>query len=73
MEKKIKPFWVMSVNNWICDADYNGKRLKEKHPVPSFRRFYFIRKMDKLKYFSTRDGITNEDLVNKCLSQNQTT
>lgn len=65
-----KKFWVMSVNNWICDASYNGKELKSAHPFPSFRKFYFIRTIEDLRGFSLRDGISNEDLCKKLLTPN---
>lgn len=62
-----KKFWVVSVNNYLCDASYNGKELKLKHSFPSFRKFTFIKSWDELKYFTKRDEITNEELVNNCL------
>lgn len=67
--EKFKKFWVMEINNWICDAAYNGKQLKEKHPVPSFRKFWFIKSAEDLKGFSKRNNITNENLVTKLLEQ----
>jgi len=66
---KFKKFWVVSVNNYLCDASYSGKELKERHYVPSFRKFTFIRSMDDLKCFSVRKEISNEDLVNERLNQ----
>ena len=65
-------FWVMSVNNWICDADYSCKKLKERRPMPSFRKFYFIREWDELNHFTPHKEISNIDLVTKLL-QNETT
>jgi len=67
MNDKFKPFWVVSVNNYLCDASYSGKELKAKHLTPSFRKFHFIRSMDELKYFTKRDEISNEELVKRCL------
>lgn len=63
-----KKFWVVSVNNWICDASYNGKELKAKHPVPSFREFHFIKSLEDLRGFSLREGISNEDLCKSLLT-----
>lgn len=62
MAEKFKPFWVKSVNNWLCDAGYNGKELKAKSPVPSFRKYYFIRSWEDLNGFTKRDGYTNKEL-----------
>lgn len=62
-----KKFWVVSVNNYLCDASYSGKALKERHFAPSFRKFYFIRSWDELKGFTKRKEISNEDLVKKAL------
>ena len=72
-EEKFKKFWVKSVNNYLCDADYNGKALKERNPFPSFRKFHFIRSWDELKYFTKRKEITNEELVKNCLQNTTTT
>lgn len=66
--EKFKKFWVVEVNNYLCDAAYDGKALKEKHPVPSFRKFHFIRSWDELKYFRKRSEITNEELVKRALA-----
>jgi hypothetical protein len=68
MKEKFKPYWVVSVNNYICDASYSGKELKAKHPYPTFRKFDFIRVESDLKYFTRRDEISNEDLVKQCLT-----
>jgi len=68
MKDKFKPFWVVHINNYICDASYSGKELKEKHLYPSFRKFTFIRSIDELKYFSKRNEISNEEIVNQCLN-----
>lgn len=65
---KFKPFWVVEVNNWLCDASYNGKELKAKHPFPTFRKFHFIRSWNELDQFTIRDQITNRDLVDHCLA-----
>ena len=67
---KFKPFWVISVNNWICDAAYSGRELKSRNPLPTFRRFSYIRSMDELKCFTKHDEISNEDLVKLRLEQN---
>ena len=40
--EKFKKFWVKSVNNYLCDADYNGKELKARNPIPSFRKFHLL-------------------------------
>ncbi len=64
-----KKFWVKSVNNWICDAGYNGKELKDRSPVPSFRKYYFIRSWDDLNGFTKRDEISNIDLCKQLLSE----
>jgi hypothetical protein len=66
---KFKPFWVKSVNNWITDADYNGKKLKERNPLPTFRQFWFIRSWEDLKGFTVRKEISNEDSVKILLKQ----
>lgn len=71
MENKFKKFWVFTINNYICDAGYNGKELKDYHPFPTFRKFYFIKSWEDLKYFTVRSEISNIDLVNKCLSNTQ--
>lgn len=65
--EKFKKFWVVSINNYLCDAAYDGKELKAKHPFPSFRQFHFIKSWDDLKYFTKRDEISNEELVKKAL------
>jgi len=65
---KIKPFWVLSVNNFICDASYDGKELKTNRLVPSFRKYYFIRDIDHLRYFTKRKDITNEEIVYNLLN-----
>jgi len=64
-----KKFWVVSVNNYLCDASFNGKVLKEerRHLYPSFRKFRFIRSWDELKYYAERKEISNIDLVKKFL------
>ncbi len=67
---KFKKFWVLEVNNYICDADYNGKVLKERNYAPSFRKFWFIKKPDDLIGFTKRDEITNKELVIKLLNDN---
>ncbi len=64
-----RKFWVKSVNNWLCDADYNGKRLKDNNPIPTFRKFYFIKNWEDLKGFTPREGIDNKELVEKWLAQ----
>ncbi len=66
--EKFKKFWVVSVNNWLCSASYSGKKLKERHPVPSFRKFTFIKSWDDLQYFTKRSEITNEELVKRALA-----
>jgi hypothetical protein len=66
-----KKFWVKSVNNWLCDADYNGKRLKENNPIPSFRKFYFIKSWEELNGFTKRDGYDNKELVERWLSEKE--
>jgi hypothetical protein len=68
-EGKFRKFWVKSVNNYITDADYNGKKLKDRNPIPSFREFHFIKSEDDLNYFSKRDGISNAEIVEKLLNQ----
>jgi hypothetical protein len=68
---KMKPYWAVSVNNYLCDAAYNDQELKARHPIPSFRKFHFIRSNDELKYFAKRDEISNEELVEKWLNQKQ--
>ncbi len=70
-ENKFRKFWVKSVNNWLCDADYNGKALKERSPTPSFRKYYFIKSWDDLKYFSKREGFDTTELVKKWLAENE--
>jgi len=64
---KFKKFWVVSVNNYICDASYSGKELKEKHLFTSFSKFHFIKDENGLNGFSVRSEISNDDLVNKLL------
>jgi len=66
--EKFKKFWVVEVNNYLYDAAYDGKALKEKHLFPSFRKFHFIRSWDELKYFTKRKEITNEELVKRALA-----
>lgn len=66
---KFKKFWVKSVNNWLCAADYSGKRLKENNPTPSFREFTFIKRWDDLKYFRKHEGHENRELVEGWLKQ----
>jgi ATP-dependent DNA ligase len=61
--EKFKKFWVVEVNNYICDAAYDGKTLKGKHRIPSFRKFHFIKEWGELEYFTKRKEITNEELV----------
>jgi hypothetical protein len=68
---KFKKFWVVSVNNCICDASYDGKGLKADHPIPSFRKFYFIKSWEDLIGFRVRDEISNRDLCESYLSQRQ--
>lgn len=68
---KFKPYWVMSVNNYLCDASYSGKELKARNLFPSFRKFYFIKDKDGLNGFTAREEISNEKLVEKYLN-NQT-
>jgi len=63
-----KKFWVKSVNNWICDADYNGKVLKERNPFPSFRKFWFIKSEDDLIGFTKREGFTNMQICETFLN-----
>lgn len=67
--EKFKPFWVVSVNNYLCSAGYNGKEFKEKHWTPSFRKFYFIRSWDELNGFTKRSKIGNRELVEQLLTQ----
>lgn len=67
--EKFKKFWVVSINNCICDASYSVKELKEKHPFPSFRKFYFIKSWDDLIGFHKRKEITNEEIVRRCLAR----
>ena len=69
-KEKFKKFWVKSVNNWLCDADYSGSKLKARNPFPTFRKFYFIKSWDDLKYFTKHDGHENRELVGKWLSEN---
>jgi len=69
MSEKIKPFWVVSVNNYLCGASYDGKKLKDEHVSPSFRKFTFIRSMDELRYFEKRKEINNEELINTYLTK----
>ena len=64
-----KKFWVVSVNNFICDAAYNGKELKAKHRYPSFREFHLIKNPEALRFFSPRTEISNEELCKKLLNQ----
>jgi len=66
--ENFKKFWVVEVNNYLCDASYSGKELKQKHQFPSFRKFHFIRSWDELKYFTERKEISNIDLVKQCIS-----
>ena len=68
-----KNFWVVTVNNWICDASYNVKELKEKHHAPSFRKFHFIKSWNELNYFTPHKGITNRSLCEKALTQKPST
>jgi len=65
---KFKKFWVCSVNNWIVDAGYNGQLLKEAHPFPSFRKFYFIKCWEDLRGFTPHEEISNEDLCKQRLT-----
>lgn len=67
-QEKFRKFWVKSVNNYICDAGYDGKKLKEKSPIPSFRKYYFIRSWEELNHFNKREEISNYELVKKLLS-----
>jgi hypothetical protein len=66
--EKFKKFWVCSVNNWLVDASYNGRELKDAHPIPSFRRFYFIKSWDDLKGFTPHKGHSNEELCKNWLN-----
>lgn len=70
-EPKFRKFWVKSVNNYICDAGYNGKELKAKSPTPSFRKYYFIKSWEDLKGFTTRKEISNIDLVKSLLAAHE--
>ena len=63
-----KKFWVVTVNNYICDAAYSGKELKEKHRFPSFRQFSFIKSWNDLNYFTVRKEISNRDLCERLLT-----
>ena len=69
--ERFKKFWVVSVNNYLCDAAYSGKELKAKHLFPSFRKFYFIRSWDELKHFTKRSEITNEELAKGALARTE--
>lgn len=65
--KKFRKFWVVEVNNYICDAAYSGKELKAKHSFPSFRKFWLIKSEEDLNGFSKREGVTNIELVKNLL------
>jgi len=65
-ENTFRKFWVVSVNGWLCDASYSGEKLKEKHPAPSFRKFWFIRSMDELAGFNLhKDKVSGKELSNE--------
>lgn len=64
-----RKFWVKSVNNWLCDADYNGKRLKQNNPFPPFRQFHFIKSWEDLNGFAKHMGHDNRGLVERWLSE----
>jgi hypothetical protein len=68
--EKFKKYWIVSVNNYLCDAAYNGKLLKEKHRLPSFRKFYYIKSEDDLIGFTERNNISNKQIVEQCLINN---
>jgi hypothetical protein len=68
--EKFKKFWVVAINNYLCDASYNGKELKDRNPFPSFRKFHFIKSWDELKHFTSRKEITNEEFVKRTLEGN---
>lgn len=65
---KFKPFWVKSVNNYLCDAAYSGKELKARSPIPSFRKYYFIKNWEDLTGFTPRKELTNKELVELLLA-----
>jgi hypothetical protein len=65
--EKFKPFWVKEVNNYLCDAGYNGKEFKAANPFPSFRKFWFIRSWEDLRGFTVRQEATNRELCEKWL------
>lgn len=68
MEKEMfRKFWIMTVNGWICDADYSGKLLKNRCWMPTFRRFRFIRSWDELNFFNPRVEIGNREFVEQRL------
>jgi len=69
-DTKFKKFWVMSVNNWICDADYSGKELKARCKMPSFRKFYLIKSEEEIDGFTKREELTNREHINKLLGTN---
>ena len=66
--KPFRKFWVKEVNGWLCDADYNGKRLKYNNPLPTFRKFWFIKAWEDLKGFKLHEGHENRVLVEKWLA-----
>lgn len=72
-EPEFKKFWVVSVNNYLCDAAYEKKTILERGLYPSFKKFKFIRSAEDLKYFTKRSEITNEELVKKCLERVEST
>lgn len=66
--EKFKPFWIVTVNRYICGASYSGKELKAKHWVPTFREFHFIRDENDLDFFNKRGETTNKQLVSDMLN-----
>lgn len=71
--EKLKKFWVCTVNNWIVDAGYNGKALKDAHLIPSFRKFYFIKSVEDLRRFTPHKEISNVDLCKQRLAESYET
>jgi hypothetical protein len=68
-QPEFKKFWVVAVNNYLCDASYSGKELKAKHQFPSFRQFHLIKSAKDLNYYTQRKEITNEEFVKQCLER----
>lgn len=66
-----KKFWVVTVNNWITGASYNGKELKAAKLFPTFRKFYFIKTAGDLRYFTPHKHISNEELCKTLLSSDK--